>query len=160
MNNIGKIQLEKEIKILDAFDFPEEFSSVSIPNIKDGTWIAFNQIVTMDEDIGEKVVSKIVLVEEEYFKSNPKIASYEWAYDEQDVSVEKGVIGVFNTRFKAQEKYMDAVEETVSSETQAGTFNNCFVCNSGFGNDDIFKIHTVNEDNKVVAIQVDFNISD
>ena len=41
MNKISEIQFKNEIQILDAFDFPEQFSAVKLTNIQDGVWLVF-----------------------------------------------------------------------------------------------------------------------
>lgn len=47
--------------------------------------------------------------------------------------------------------------QAVSNEYQTGVLKNYIVCNTPSGNDDYFSFNTAKENNKIVALKVNFN---
>lgn len=154
MNKIGEIQLNEQIKILDSFDFPEQFSKINISNIQKGTWIVFNE--TNEDEMNGTIVSKFFIVEKKYFQNNPNYDSYLWKTQENVISIEKGIIGIYNHNFIASENYINEMDDNVSNNEQAGVSNDYIACKTPFCNDGYFNFDTVIENNKVVALNINF----
>lgn len=160
MNNLGEIQFKNEIQILDAFDFPEQFSAVKLTNIQDGVWLVFNENLddeTPDDEIAGDVVTKLLIVEKNYFQKNIAHELYKWEKQEEIISIEKGILGIFNNDFTYFEDYTDEMTQAVSNQYRAGVLKNYVVCETPYGNDDYFSFYTVKENNKIVALKIELN---
>jgi hypothetical protein len=156
MNIIGEIQLGSDIKILDALDFPEQFSLVTLSNIQEGLWLALNE-TTEDEMMGD-IVSQFVMVEKDYYQQNDDIEQYDWNKQDEIISIEKGIIGIYGVNFYGDENYREELDDAVSNDNHACVLTNYVACKTPFGNDDNFSFDIVKHNGKIVAIQFNLNV--
>jgi len=77
------------------------------------------------------------------------------------ISIEKGIIGIFNKDMNLSDlkDYTDILIEGVLDDCDAGVLRQYVVCNTPNGNDGYFKFDTVEENEKIVALQINL-ISD
>lgn len=159
MNKIGEINLENQIKIMDAFDFIEQFTAFTVSNIKEGLWNAFSTVANIEDiDIEEQNndIPNFYVVEHLYFEKFNDIEHYNWEKNENIISIEKGVIGIYNDSLDTHsvDNYYDDLEEAISSEYQDGIKNQYLVCPTPYGNDGNFSFDTIKENGKIVAIRI------
>lgn len=149
MNKIGEINLDKQIKLMDAFDFVEQFSALEISNIKEGLWLAF----TTDEDCE---LPMFYVVNNSYFKNIEDMVGDYWKRNDEVVSIEKGVIGLYNNNWKTKniKDYIEGLEKTIASDYQNGIENQYLVCSTPYGNDGYFAFETVFSGGEIVAIRI------
>jgi len=158
MNIIGEIQLGNEIKILDAFDFPEQFSLVPLSAVFTGLWVALNE--TAEDEMMGDIVTQFMIIQKEYYQKNNDIDQYDWQKQDRVISIEKGIVGFYEIGFNGSENYRNELDDTVSNDNQAGVMEGYVVCRTPFGNDGNFSIALVKQDEKIVAIQINFNIDE
>lgn len=153
MNKIGEIQLDNEIRIMDAFDFIEQFTVINLSDIAPGWWTAFDDYVENDEDEEYGLnINYFWVVENTYFAKNRDPENYNWQRSEQVIYIEKGVIGIYNSQTIDSENYFADLEDALSSVHQ--NTRNYIVCSTPFGNDGCFTFDTLKENDNVVAIRI------
>lgn len=118
MLNANSFFLPTQIKIIDAFDFPEQFSPTILKNIRSGKWIAF--ITTHDDIFDEQQLSQFYIVEKAFFLNNPlQLKSYSWEKQETPISMEKGVLGIYALDFIEGSEYFDELSDYLDNEELA-----------------------------------------
>lgn len=160
MNKIGEINLENNIKIMDAFDFVEQFSALTVSNTKEGLWLAFNEMPIEYEEIenDNDKIPNFYLVESKYFEKSNHVEAYNWERNENFISIEKGAIGIYNNslclKMSDVEQYYKNMDEAISQPYQDGLKNQYIAFLTPYGNDGYFAFDTVQENGKIVAIRI------
>lgn len=161
MNKIGEINLENQIKIMDAFDFIEQFSAFTVSNIKEGLWFAFCENNEGEHDgiehnrEGENVPT-FFLIEELYFEKSGDIETYMWQKNENIISIEKGAVGIYNHSLESDkvDNYYDNLDQAFSSKYQDSLKNQYIAFLTPSGNNGCFVFDTVQENGKIVALRI------
>ena len=102
----------------------------------------------------DTVVSEFFIVEKAYYEETLELVN--WEKHSEIISIEKGVIGIFNADFNDSASYIDEMDALISTDLQAGVHTYA-VCKTMNNDDGYYSFDVIKENDKIVAIRVIFD---